>query len=118
MKARVEQVLLLSFPAIVVLVVAHVLGVPYARQGAMLAILVGGACLGLERLFGDRSRADLFAATLLPAGALVGAVLGVVGTGGENGALVFGPALPGLLAYYAATGDPPSGVVPGWLASR
>ncbi|WP_154658656.1 hypothetical protein [Halopiger djelfimassiliensis] len=37
----------------------------------------------------------------------MGAVAGVIGTGGEGGALVFGPMIPGLVVLYAARGDVP-----------
>ncbi|WP_154658655.1 hypothetical protein [Halopiger djelfimassiliensis] len=48
MKARIERLTARSFPAIVALVGAHLLGVPYARTAALFAILFAGACLGLE----------------------------------------------------------------------
>lgn len=106
MSDRLERTFGLTFLLIVVLVVAHVVGVPHARSAALLAILFGAALLGVDHLTGERTRLDVAAGVLLPVGAVVGAAVGVFGVGttgaAGDGLLVFAPLLPGVVALCAA----------------
>lgn len=106
MQRHLDRALLVCFPAIVALVGASVVGVPYAFEGALLAILFGGACLGLERLVDDPTALDLLAGVLLPAGAVVGAVVGVFRI--VDPSLAFLPMVPGLVALWATRGESPA----------
>lgn len=119
MDEYLERTFTLLFPLVVVLVAASVVGVAYARSAALLAILLGAALLGLERLIGERTTLDLAAGALLPCGALVGAAVGVFGVGVPGAGLEWGfvPLAPGVVALYAARRESPLVAVAAGLGS-